>query len=309
MSSKGLPFARLFFRKTNEKAQAVRQTLALAIETRTDFNMDFFVHKRLAYQFKGACVEARSDAVKVYMRGSHEHLPPAGMEVHVYFSLRIDRKSVPFDFAARVLSTEREGRDAFLWLNAPEELGHNQRRYNVRVPVSKEEIRDFQVWYGKPLVKTGEENAEGGGPRVRWVPISLEHTELLDVSAGGLQLVVAPEASVYPYLSPREVLLAKGTFELRDKNPQQLAMVGAVVRMDKGEDRPLASLGVSFKRWATLVDGRFVWRHLAEQEGISPLAAWVFQLILNRRRLEREGRDEARSGREKGESQRDHDKE
>lgn len=306
MASKVTPLARLFFRKTDEKARAVRQTLTLAIETRADFNMDFFVHKRLAYQLKGACVETRADALKIYLRGGIEQPPAVGMELHVYFSLRIDRKSVPFDFSARVLSTEREGRDFFLWLNAPEELGHNQRRYNVRVPVSKEDIHDFQVWYGKPVAVPETAGAGAEGTRVDWVPIAYQHAELLDLSAGGLQLVVAPDASVYPYLSPREVLLAKGTFALRDKGPQHLALVGSVVRMNKDKDATWANLGISFKRWGSAVDGRFVWRRLGEQEGVSPLASWVFQLILNRRRLDLERR-EGRSGREKEQGERDHD--
>ena len=89
MSSKATSFARLFFRKTDENAQALRQILSLAIETRADFNMDFFVHNRLVYQLKGACVEVRPDALKVYLRGGVEHLPPVGMEVHVYFSSRV----------------------------------------------------------------------------------------------------------------------------------------------------------------------------------------------------------------------------
>lgn len=306
MASKVTPFARLFFRKTDEKARAVRQTLDLAIEARADFNMDFFIHKRLAYQLKGACVETRPDALKVYLRGCMDHLPPAGMELHVYFSLRVDRKAMPFDFPARVLSTEREGRDSFLWLNVPGELGHNQRRYNVRVPVSKEDVRDFQVWYGKPVAGSGSGSAGAEGPKMRWIPIDHSHTELMDLSAGGIQLVVAPDAAVYPLLSPREVLLAKGTFELRDKNVQQLAMVGSVVRMYKSEDAAWASLGISFKRWGSVVDGRFVWRTLGEQEGVSPLASWVFQRILNRRRLDVERR-EGHSGREKSQGEKDHD--
>lgn len=79
--------------------------------------MDFFVHNRLVYQLKGACVEVRPDALKVYLRGGVEHLPPVGMEVHVYFSSRVERKSVPFDFLTRVVSAERKGR--FLSLVEP----------------------------------------------------------------------------------------------------------------------------------------------------------------------------------------------
>ncbi len=303
MSSKATSFARLFFRKTDENAQAVRQILSLAIETRADFNMDFFVHNRLVYQLKGACVEVRPDALKVYLRGGVEHLPPVGMEVHVYFSSRVERKSVPFDFLTRVVSAERKGGDSFLWLNLPEKLGHNQRRYNVRVSASKEDIRDFRVWYGKPVV-----DAEAGDVRLRWVPISLQHVELLDISAGGLQLLVARGSPVYPHLAPREVLLVRGTFELRGRSPQQLIMVGSVVRMSKSEDASRAGLAISFKRWGKMVGGHFVWRDLGRQEGINPLADWVFQLIFNRRRLARE-REEDCSSRKKYQGQDDHNQE
>lgn len=303
MSFKVTPLARLFFRKTDEKALAVRQMLSLAVETRACFNMDFFVENRQTYQLKGTCVGVRSDALKVYLRDS-DRLPSVGMEVHVYFLLRLDRRSVPFDFSARVLSSERRGGDFFLWLNTPEELGHNQRRYNVRVTASKEDIRDFRVWYGKPVAAAEADGAEG--PRLRWMPISLQHAELIDVSAGGLQLLVARDSPVYPHLAPREVLLVRGTFELRGNSPQQLIMVGSIVRMTKNEDTTWASLAISFKHWGNMVDGHFVWRHLGEQEGINPLAAWVLQLILNRRRLPHERKEDG-SVRKKNQDQDDHD--
>lgn len=293
MSPKAFPLARLFFGKTDEKAQSVRQNLTLALETRADFNMDFFLHDRLLYQLKGACVEVRTDAIKIYLRGGNQQLPPQGMRVHVYFVLRLNRKSVPFDFLSEVRFAEREGGDAFLWLPMPEDMGHNQRRYNVRVPVRKEEIQDFQIWYGKPVAI--QEKVVGPDAlisnKIQWLSVPLEHTELLDLSAGGAQIGLAPSAPVYPLISTREMLLTRGTFELKDKPPQHLAMVGTVVRVNRSDDLPWAQLGVSFRRWGAMAGGRFVWRNLGEQEGISPLGAWVFQLILNRRRMEREDKD------------------
>lgn len=309
MSPKAFPLARLFFGKTDEKAQSIRQNLMLALETRADFNMDFFLHDRLLYQLKGACVEVRADAVKVYLRGGNHQLPPPGMRVHVYFVLRLERKSVPFDFLSEVRFTEREGGDAFLWLPMPEDMGHNQRRYNVRVPVRKEEIEGFQVWYGKPAAEVQVEVVGPDAPaaqKIQWVPVPLEHTELLDLSAGGAQIGLAPTAPVYPLISPREMLLTRGTFELKDKPPQHLAMVGTVVRVHRSDDLPWAQLGVSFRRWGAMMGDRFVWRNLGDQEGISPLGAWVFQLILNRRKMERDDKDgpgAPRSGLEKDQSQ------
>lgn len=316
MSPKVFPLARLFFGKTDEQAQVVRQNLNLALETRADFNMDFFLHNRLLYQLKGTCVEVRSDAIKVYLRGGNSQPPPPGLQVHVYFALRVNCQAMPFDFLTEIRSTEREGGDTFLWLAMPEELGHNQRRYNVRVPVCKEDIQDFQLWYGKPPRTSadqpaGPEPRPASTPKVEWVPVPLEHAELLDLSAGGAQIGLARSAPVYSLVSSREMLLTRGIFELKDKPPQHLAMMGTVVRVHKPEERPWVQLGVCFRRWGSQTGDRFVWRNLGEQEGVSPLGAWVFQQILNRRRLEREargGEGDAASAREKKQGQ-NHDDE
>ena len=139
------------------------------------------------------------------------------------------------------------------------------------------------------------------------MPISPKHVEIMDLSAGGIQLGLSPSAPVYSLLSPKEVLLVRGTFDLRDKSSQHLAMMGTVVRMIPPENHVWASLGIRFRRWGALSDGRFVWRNLNVQEGVAPLGKWVFQLILARHRLEREGREPGSSGPGEDKGQDDHD--
>ncbi|MCH5276566.1 MAG: hypothetical protein J1E80_01900 [Desulfovibrionaceae bacterium] len=265
------------------RIQAVVQTLQLAREARVDLYMDFFQQGQLTLQLKGPCVEAGAEGIRIYLRGDTEKVPDEGMDVHVYFFLRVDRQREPFDFLARVLSVERELGQCFLLLSLPETLGHSQRRKNVRVSVSEKDIGDFHVWYCN-----AEAPAEGSGKTLLpWKPVSFEEAHLLDMSAGGLKLQLKASSVFYDSLSPRSLVLARGTFDLEEAGPQQLNMIGSVVRViTMDENKKLASLGVAFKRWAHPEDGHLVWRQLSPEHGVNPLGTWVVQVLLDRRRNE-----------------------
>jgi hypothetical protein len=282
MSTETSPYAWLFSGKQDDMPHYIRQSLALARELRADFHLDFFLHNRVLFQKTGACAEVRQDSIKVYLRGDNENLPTVGMKVSVYFSLRIDRKTLPCDFVSEVMGSEREGKDSFLLLRIPTDMGHNQRRYNVRIPVTKEDIGNFRVWYGKPEV--GEDEAHNA--KVQWVPFQPDHLDILDISAGGAHIGVTTSSPLLPLLSKGEMLLISGEFSLKGKSVS-LAMVGPIVRLVKDGKMPWARIGVHYRRWAQVKQGGLNWLPLNTQEGIAPLASWVFQTMLERYRVEK----------------------
>lgn len=265
------------------RAQAVVQTLQLARDARVDFYMDFFQQGQLALQLKGPCVEAGAEGIRIYLRGDAEKVPSEGMDAHVYFFLRVEHQREPFDFLTHVVKVERELGHCFLLLNLPESWGHSQRRKNVRVSVSEKDIYDFHVWYCN-----AEAPAEGSGKTLLpWKPVSFEEAHLLDMSAGGLKLQLKANSVFYDSLSPRTIVLARGTFDLEETGSQQLNMIGSVVRiLTTDENKKLASLGIAFKRWGYPEEGHLIWRQLSPEHGVNPLGAWVVQVLLDRRRKE-----------------------
>lgn len=274
-----------FSGKRDEKSGLIRDSISMAIEMRTDFHMDFFLDNRVVFQMKGACTNLGPDSMKVYLRGEVTRAPVPGMKVHVYFSLRVDRKTMPCDFNAEIINMEREGADQFLRLTIPDEMGHNQRRFNVRIPVSKSEIRNFRMWYGKP-------SAAPDGARssqVEWLPVLDEHFDIIDISAGGMHVGMTSASPILPFLSKNELILSTGEFEVKGKPVSTLSMVGMIIRIERDERLPWTRIGVNFRRWAVVRQGTLNWLPLTQQEGISPLGSWVFQTMLTRYKIEREG--------------------
>jgi hypothetical protein len=284
MESSPSAYSWLFAGNLENKPLYIRQSLALAMEMRVDFHMDFFHDNHVIYQHKGMCIQVEADQIKIYLRGDFNRLPPQGMEVHVYFSLHIERKTLPCDFSAKVISVVTENRDTFLVLTLPGDMGHNQRRYNVRIPISKQDIANFRVWYGKPSGVPGA--VDDARRKIQWLPVPAEEVDVLDISAGGMHLGVAVTSPTLEFLARQELLLLNGEFDVKGKNLPPLAMVGPIVRLMR-EDA-WARLGVQFRRWAMVRKGDLNWLPLGEQDGIAPLGSWVFQVILSRYKSERE---------------------
>jgi hypothetical protein len=286
MEPESSAYSWLFSGNRDDKPLYIRQSLALAMEMRVDFHMDFFYDNHVIYQHKGICTQLEADHLKIYLRGEFNRLPPQGMEVHVYLSLRIEHKTLPCDFVAAVIGVVRENRDTFLLLSLPADMGHNQRRYNVRIPVAKKDIAHFRVWYGKPAGNSG--HADDARRKVQWMPVPDEEVDVLDISAGGMHIGIAVTSSVLDSLARRELLLVNGEFDVKGKNLPPLAMVGPIVRLMREEKHAWARLGLQFRRWAMVRKGELNWLPLGEQDGIAPLGAWVFQVILSRYKSERE---------------------
>lgn len=274
---------RLFFRKPDLKKEEVRKSLSIAQEARVSFNLDFFLNKRLVMQMKGFCTDLRADSIRLYLRGEKNYLPPAGMQVHAYFTLREGRKSLPHDFLCELIRTEKVGDDIFLLLSMPTEMGHNQRRNNVRIPITKDDVPGFRLWFGKPVL-----SQDGDGTvKLDWCPFALEHVDVFDISAGGVMLSVDPVSPLHPMLSMREMMLVGGDFGTKGAC-QQLLLAGSVVRVKPNEQLLPTVVGLRFKRWALRRDGKFHWMHLAAEDGVAPLGAWVFHVILSRGRRNQE---------------------
>ena len=276
----------LFAGTGDNKPLYIRQSLTLAMEMRADFHMDFFHDKRLIYQYKGLCSQLEDGQIIIYLRSDFERLPLQGMEVHVYFSLRIGHKILPCDFLTQVTEVVAKKRETFLHLAVPQDMGHNQRRYNVRIPVTKRDIGNFRVWYAQPFGSSG--SADIASKKVQWIAIPDEEVDVLDVSAGGMHIGVAANSSALSFLARRELLLINGEFDIKGKILPPLAMVGPIVRLLREESHAWARLGVQFRRWAMVRRGELNWLPLGEQDGIAPLGSWVFQGILSRYKSERE---------------------
>ena len=249
----------------------IQQSLMLAAQLRLDFHLDFSVSKHVVYQYRGLCEQFDANGLKIWLRGEVERMPSVGMEVHAYFSLCIERKTLPCDFTAKVISTSPEGSEKYIVISLPADMGHNQRRHNVRVAVGKGDISNFRLWYGKTV----------GTHQVEWMPFADNQIDVLDISAGGMHLAVGIASPLLPQLARQELLLVNGEFEIKGRDNPPLAMVGPIVRLLREEDTR-ARLGMQFRRWAKVRKGDLRWLTLGEQEGIAPLGSWVFQNILTR---------------------------
>lgn len=268
---------RLFFRKPDIKKEEVRKSLSTAQEARVSFNLDFFLNKRLVMQMKGLCTELRSDSIRLYLRGEKSYIPPAGLQVHAYFTLRDGRRNIPHDFLCELIRTEKVGDEVFLLLSMPLDMGHNQRRNNVRIPMTKEDVPAFRLWFGKPITAP-----EGDGTiKLDWLPFEAEHVDMYDISAGGAMLAIDHASPLHAMITMREMILLGGDFGTKGVS-HQLLLAGSVVRIKPDERKRPTLVGLRFKRWALRRDGKFHWMHLAPEDGVPPLGAWVFHIILSR---------------------------
>jgi c-di-GMP-binding flagellar brake protein YcgR len=267
-----------------EKKRYIREMLTFAKDSRAHIFMDFSMHNKVLFQLKGSCQEVEDDRMFIYLREEIEELPLAGMQVNVYFSLRSNRKPMPFNFTTTLLDTEQHNRDVFLVLDMPESMAHQQRRYNVRINVQKEDIDNFKIWFGTP----GKASAGESG-KTHWTPMNPDHVEIYDISAGGMQIGISKESPIHPLLSRQSTFLISGTFFVKGKEASPLVMASNTVRLQHDSDLPFTVLGVSYQQWAKVSNEGLQWVNMTTQDGIAPLASWVFQAIMDRFKVDRSG--------------------
>ncbi len=272
--SRSSEYAWLFACPQDDKCGYIRRTLELAADLRADVHMDFFANQRFLFQMRGACVAVKPDSLRIYLRGGVEQLPAKSLRVHAYFILHVEQRELPCDFEADILDAAWEGKDPYLSLAMPGAMGHNQRRCNVRIPVCWQDVPGLRLWRAK----------KESGDVKDWEPLPLEELELRDISAGGVQVSLASKSPLLPDLLHSEIMLTDGDFAIRGKSAPALNITGAIVRKSGEPAEPKTVLGIRFQSWAQTRGEALVWRSLRAEEGIPPLGAWVFQVILERSR-------------------------
>lgn len=283
-----LPFARKqkdkenwLFTGDSRDPHYILYCLELARDLRVCLHLDFFLNKHSISQLRSVCVKVDRQRLVVCLLEEVPRLPPAGMETQVYFTVRGGRRNVPCNFTTKLEALHSERGSQYMTFPMPDYMGHNQRRHNVRIAMSKEDIPGFSVWHGS--LASG--NAPSGVPGLRWTQLEEESFQLQDLSAGGLCLDVQDTCREYARLLPKELLLIKGDFALPDKPPLPLALVGSIVRINVSERRRTKSLAVRFQRWLQARDNRNFWLKVDEQDGVPSIGVWIFQLLLERNRL------------------------
>lgn len=224
------------------------------------------------------CVALNRQYFAVYLQDAEWPLPPTG-EIQVYFTLHSDGETLPCNFSTSIIKLRDMPGGQAIILAMPDVIKHEQRRMNVRASVGKERIPGFKVHHGSPA------DNGSGKPGLHWTPLNGEDFDLVDLSAGGLQLDVRDTCQAYSQLSSKELLLISGNFALPGKPPLPLSMVARIVRVKVLEEQKTKSLGVRFQRWRNTRIDRNAWHKIDEEVGVPALCPWVFHILRENTRL------------------------
>ena len=229
-----------------------------------------FIYQDNVYQSKSQCLAFNGKIVRLALQ-SNEYLPEKNMTVACFFMAQKDKKKLPCNFSTKVLGSLKKGSSIYIDIAMPKEITHQQRRKNLRVPLTKSEISNFKVWAGREIPKT--ENEDTTKNKITWDPIEQEDFKLVDISAGGIKLEIAKESLITPKLQKNFLFLITGSFDAQNKT-NELAMVARVTRISRPKKDSWDILGLQFSRWTKITEEHVTWIP-TDDAGVSFLGTWL----------------------------------
>lgn len=263
------------FAKKNSSQSFVASCFQEALDLRHSVFLDFYHAERVAYQAKVRCVEVTNTTLRFLFLHEKDYIPAKTMELSCFFVIVQNNKKVPCSFSTRVITSFKKEYGIIVEVEMPTSVEHKQRRNNARIPITINEIPNFQVCCGRDI-----ETLEGNERRNKfiWDIIDKEHVELINISASGVMLTLSKEYELYSNVKLDSLFLCSGNFYSLNKPETSLLLIAKVKRlMDHDKDRRVA-LGLQFVRWAQVSEEGTSWIN-ADETGVSFLGSWIIPLV------------------------------
>lgn len=261
-----------FFAEKNTSEDFIYDCFKSALDFRYNVFLDFVHAKRVAYQTKATCVELSPTTIRFQLRNERDYIPAKSMELSCFFVHEKNEKKLPCTFSSHVITTIKKEDDIFVEVAMPTVVVHEQRRNNVRIPITESEIPNFQIWSGRET-----ETLEEGERRNKfvWDIIEKDYVRLLDISAGGVMLSLSKNFSLYSTIKLNSLFLCSGNFYSPNKPETSLLLIAKLKRINNHEKDKTLLLGLQFMRWAQVTDEGTSWINVSDNEGVSFLGSWI----------------------------------
>lgn len=283
----------LFSRAPTEARVRILNLLNDTKDLRSSVFLDFMnANDKIFYQAKARCIHFDEKIVRFCFNSGIENLPIQAVKVACFFILQKGKKKIPHSYISTVVDVEQKNASVSIDVAIPTEITHTQRRGNLRIPITKEDILTLRLWAEKERENTENNDSENDNTdnnnntdnnsnnRVTWEPIDQEDFELINISAGGLRINIAKSSLISPRLRKNFLFMCTGSFDIPQKPATELAIIAVVRRVGIPDKGRWNSVALRFYRWAKIADGKATWTDIHEKDsGIPILGAWLVPII------------------------------
>lgn len=257
-----------------------RQCLDFAKDLRQDVYLDFKHKMNVVYQAKTVCVGMSTTVARFFMRHQSDYTPYQGMVLSGYFDLRIQGKTYPCQFDSVVLQTVTRNDSIIVDVRLPQQIRHQQRRNNVRIPIKRNDISNHKLWTHNTQL-----DASVSKQHIEWAQFTPNFYEMIDMSAGGMLMTISDSSPLYETLNAGSLFFSTGTFHESVKRKYELGIVSTVLRKFDTSDNNWYSFGTRFVRWALCHNGNYNWQTVDPEDGVPPLAQWILYVSAQRKKM------------------------
>ena len=213
----------------------------------------------------------------------------------VYYKFSAKDGVISYKFCSKIRNTLHFERSTILQVEFPEDIAPGERRLFHRIKPPKDRVRLIALWEqprDKPLPKSTKEI---GRPLVQYryaedsdAGEGADDVILVsDISASGIavSLSMAALGERPIYFNENELVLCLLAYCKTADSP--LIIYWSSCRIcnvrDVGKPLPRLILGMEFKDWALLQQGKseIAWFHAKQEAGVSPMSQWVRQIELD----------------------------
>lgn len=260
------------FAKKNTSEDFIYSCFKDALDFRYNVFLDFIHANRVSYQARAICIEVSPTTIRFQLRDEHDYIPAKSMKLSCFFVLARHEKKLPCTFSSQVITTIKDENTIFIEIEMPTVVVHEQRRNNVRIPITESEIPNFQIWSGRET-----ETLDNGERRNKfvWDMIDKQYVQLVDISAGGLLLTLSNECTLYPSIKLNTLFLCSGNFYSPHKPETSLLLIAKLKRFNNHESDKAVTLALQFVRWAQISEEGTSWINVSQDEGVSFLGSWL----------------------------------
>lgn len=273
--------------KAREDQQNVIELLQIAMTTNSFFDMTIADQDVRVKDCRCQCVAVDPENITMQFGEENPVTLWTGKQASFFFRLVTHNTVRFFDFVSTLQHVKKNGMFFQVTLPLPIVLNNQQRRVFVRFEPAEFTLPKLGVWFGKPVTsppvadsQTALEHVEADKHATRtlhWHSLPDNQVRVKDVSAGGIQLLLASSNPLWDNLEKGHMFLVETTLtESAYKSPITIVMAGSVTRILPTSRVGICGAGIKFQRWAQVIGNKKTeWIPLRNLEGIPPLTAWI----------------------------------
>lgn len=188
----------------------------------------------------------------------------------VHFSVRHENKFLPCEISVRVKSFRLNQGKLFFYTSYPISIRHLQRRLFARYPVTANCFSEMELAF------TNSDYFY----REKWEIFQPELLDLSNISIGGMMFYLSENESWQKKLSYKSKLVLSCTFNtdnelVKEKNLNSFHIICTILDIQHITHCKKYQIRAKFSHWSC--QGNINWKELKKNEGIEPMAKFLFQ--------------------------------